>query len=248
MIDLSGTLRVETRRKGKVHILKCASSSCMRDVRVAPRKTAQHSGFCKSCSKVARARRRVAGKRFTRLLATSDFRTRVQRKGTYALTECKCLCDCGNEIWVTTRSLVTGNTKSCGCLVRDTMRVNQRLAKRRIKHGLSAHPLYRVHKAMIQRCYNPKNKAYRFYGAKGVTVHEPWKELATFIREIEAEIGVHPGSGWHFHHGNLRGYEPGNVKWLPATENLATENKRAYELERENERLKQLLTTNGIAA
>lgn len=33
-----------------------------------------------------------------------------------------CICDCGNEIDVATGSLVSGNTKSCGCLHKNSMR------------------------------------------------------------------------------------------------------------------------------
>lgn len=33
-----------------------------------------------------------------------------------------CVCDCGNEIDVSSVSLSTGNTKSCGCLHRESMR------------------------------------------------------------------------------------------------------------------------------
>lgn len=42
------------------------------------------------------------------------------------------LCDCGNEKVVRGSSLVSGNTKSCGCLVRSNP-------------GRPAHPAYRPH-------------------------------------------------------------------------------------------------------
>lgn len=35
-----------------------------------------------------------------------------------------CICDCGNEIDVPSTSLTSGNTKSCGCLVREKARIN----------------------------------------------------------------------------------------------------------------------------
>lgn len=36
----------------------------------------------------------------------------------------KCVCDCGNEkfVYVPSRNLISGNTKSCGCLAEENMR------------------------------------------------------------------------------------------------------------------------------
>ena len=34
----------------------------------------------------------------------------------------KCVCDCGSEVVVSTPSLRSGNTKSCGCLHKDSMK------------------------------------------------------------------------------------------------------------------------------
>lgn len=39
---------------------------------------------------------------------------------------------------------------------------------------------YTIWNAMIQRCYNPNNKSYKTYGAKGVTICEEWKLFSNF--------------------------------------------------------------------
>lgn len=57
------------------------------------------------------------GDRFSRLTLLS-----------YDCGEWKCLCDCGNETFVGTRSLKSGNTKSCGCLSREQSSKNALLA------------------------------------------------------------------------------------------------------------------------
>lgn len=41
-------------------------------------------------------------------------------------------------------------------------------------HGLTNHKLYKVHKAMITRCYDDKSISYKNYGAKGIQVCENW--------------------------------------------------------------------------
>lgn len=41
---------------------------------------------------------------------------------------------------------------------------------------------YAIWNAMIGRCYNKKSKAYKTYGAKGVTVCEEWKLFSNFER------------------------------------------------------------------
>lgn len=44
-----------------------------------------------------------------------------------------------------------------------------------IKHGLCGTPLYGVYQTMKQRCYNSKDKHYKWYGAKGIKICEEWK-------------------------------------------------------------------------
>jgi len=80
----------------------------------------------------------------------------------------ECLCECGVSKVVFATNLVSGLTKSCGCL-------NIELTKEReMVHGLTNHPLYGVWTNMKTRCYNKKNKAYKDYGGRGVVVCAEW--------------------------------------------------------------------------
>lgn len=53
----------------------------------------------------------ITGKRFGRLVAQEP--TELRRNGS---TVWLCQCDCGNVHLASYRTLVRGNTKSCGCL------------------------------------------------------------------------------------------------------------------------------------
>ncbi len=55
------------------------------------------------------ALRNLTGQRFTRLLAL--YHKTIRKKVRWM-----CRCDCGSEIFVLSYSLISGNTKSCGCL------------------------------------------------------------------------------------------------------------------------------------
>lgn len=71
--------------------------------------------------------------------------------------------------------------------------MNSTNRKPRVEHGMSYHPLYRKWQDMIQRCYNPNDQKYPWYGAKGVTVCGEWKEdPVAFIRWAE-DNGWIPG-------------------------------------------------------
>lgn len=59
----------------------------------------------------------IAGQKFGRLTAV---RPTGERKRGYVVWECR--CDCGNTKSVLRGNLVSGNTKSCGCLSRESKR------------------------------------------------------------------------------------------------------------------------------
>ena len=55
----------------------------------------------------------------------------------------------------------------------------------RVMHGLSKHRVFRVHRAMMSRCYNPKDKDYINYGGRGITICDQWKEnVAQFVQDM----------------------------------------------------------------
>jgi hypothetical protein len=71
------------------------------------------------------------------------------------------------------------------------------------------HPLYETWRRMRQRCSNPNEAAYKYYGAKGVRVCQRWDEnFWAFVEHISPRrsyrysIDRYPNR-----HGN---YEPGN--------------------------------------
>ena len=71
----------------------------------------------KSCGCLFMERNDLRGKRFGRLIVLEKL------KGNYLnATNWLCQCDCGNKTTVITAQLNNGNTKSCGCLVRDRIR------------------------------------------------------------------------------------------------------------------------------
>ena len=124
----------------------------------------------------------------------------------------RCLCSCGTVTTVKTYSLNTGKTQSCGCLRQEIA------AKKATKHNGAAEPLYHVLSAMHQRCENPNNKDFKWYGALGVTVCEEWA-LTNYpaFREWALTNGYLPGLTIDREDpdGN---YCPENCRWITIQE------------------------------
>jgi hypothetical protein len=86
-----------------------------------------------------------------------------------------CQCDCGGEAISQGIDLKRGDIRSCGCLVREIAAYNSKTYV--FIHGETNQNLtgeYRAWRSMRQRCYNPKCKAFRNYGGRGISVCELW--------------------------------------------------------------------------
>lgn len=81
-----------------------------------------------------------------------------------------CRCDCGRETVVKTNALRTGDTKSCGCLVKEAS------SNAHKKHGMCETRLYRIWRGMKNRCCNPNARDYPYYGGRGIEVFPKWSE------------------------------------------------------------------------
>ena len=78
-------------------------------------------------------------------------------------------CSCGKVKEILIYSFKTNHTKSCKCR-RSVVSI-----MKAVTHGMKKHPLYNTWSHMISRCFDPKNKSYKFYGERGVTVCDEWR-------------------------------------------------------------------------
>lgn len=70
--------------------------------------------------------RNLKGKRFGKLFAVRN----LEQRGASGSVLWECRCDCGNTVVVQSGSLISGNTRSCGCLKSQTA---SRTMRRRVK-------------------------------------------------------------------------------------------------------------------
>lgn len=142
--------------------------------------------------------RDLTNQRFGRLLAINP---REDRDNNHVVWDC--VCDCGSQLPVRSSSLVCGQTRSCGCLVKDTM------SKLRSTHKMSNTPTYHSWKSMQNRCKYAKHPAYHRYGGAGVRVCDSWSTFAGFY----ADMGTRPEGTSLDRINNLLGYSPDNCRW-----------------------------------
>jgi hypothetical protein len=124
------------------------------------------------------------------------------------LWECECMC--GVVTVVLRESLVSGATKSCGCLRRELMTV------KKTTHGMSKTRTYNIWSGMWTRGTNINRKSSDRYVNRGITVEKRWGVFENFL----ADMGEAPPNMQIERKDNDKGYGPSNCKWATCTENV----------------------------
>lgn len=111
-----------------------------------------------------------------------------------------CTCECGEIRKIPASRLLTGHSKSCGCLSQE----------RKTIHGMQATKIYTVWENVIQRCNNPRHPSYKNYGGRGIRVCERWLSAKNFIEDMLPTY--QPGLTLD-RIDNEGDYEPANCAW-----------------------------------
>ena len=156
--------------------------------------------------------------KFGRLLVVNQSENRRLKSGR-SIVFWHCVCDCGNEIDVRAQGLVDSNTRSCGCLNKE------KVIERSTTHGLFYTRLHRIWSGMKQRCYYCKDKHYQYYGVRGITICDEWRNNFKVFYD------------WAITHGysdeltidrinNDGNYEPSNCRWATNSEQQLNKRRR----------------------
>lgn len=100
----------------------------------------------------------------------------------YGYAKWLCICDCGAHIVLPSRSLISGNTKSCGCLkIELSVRKVEKYRKENVHfHGDRDRRLANIWAGMRYRCFSPTSKLYQNYGGRGITICQEWDDFYSF--------------------------------------------------------------------
>lgn len=140
------------------------------------------------------------------------------RKSRMALFKCRC----GKEFKAVIRSVISGNTKSCGCYG------SQSRSDRFTTHGKRRHPLYSVWCGMKTRCNNKSRGDYKYYGGRGIRVSDEFSSgFSVWFEYVSSLDGYDDRKEKNLtidRIDNNKNYERGNLRWATKLQQVKNRN------------------------
>lgn len=130
-------------------------------------------------------------------------------------TRWKCICSCENktECIVRATDLQRGRVQSCGCIRKEKLKNNPNGTK----HGQKGTRLYTIWCDMKARCYYSKDRNFKNYGGRGITVCDEWKNNFQAFYDWSINNGYQDTLS--INRINTDGnYEPSNCNWVTREE------------------------------
>lgn len=117
-------------------------------------------------------------------------------------------CECGNIVVAMTVNITKGHHHSCGCKRAELIGDHYPRDTKK--------PEYRVYRQMLDRCYLPSALNYPWYGGKGVSVCDRWRQGAeglTGFQAFMADMGERPEGLTLERNNPFENYGPDNCRW-----------------------------------
>ena len=92
----------------------------------------------------------------------------------------KCKCSCGKITIVRKDSLLSNRTQSCGCYQKEQVKKS----KGRKTHGMKYTKFYKTWQHLKERCNNPNNNDYKYYGGRGIKYNPKWNDFLKFKEDM----------------------------------------------------------------